>query len=71
MDSVSQAALSKSKAAVTSMMVNVYFAATQNLPNIIVPSLNELCIRQGATHLNDLTIDKHTTYQHNNSIGDF
>ena len=71
MDSACQAALSKSEAAVTSAMVSVYFAAKQNLPNIIVPSLNELCIKQGATQLNDLTIDKHTTYQHNTSIGDF
>ena len=71
MDSACQAALSKSEAAVTSAMVNVYFAAKQNLPNIIVPSLNEFCIKQGATHLNDLTIDKHTTYQHNTSNGDF
>ena len=71
MDSSCQAPLSKSEAAVTSAMVNVYFAAKQNLPNIIVPSLNEFCIKQGATHLNDLTIDKHTAYPHNTSNGNF
>ena len=71
MDSACQSALSKSEAAVTSAMVNVYFTAKQNLPNIIVPSLNEFCIKQAATHLNDLAIDKHTTYQHNTSNGDF
>ena len=40
-------------------------------PILFLPSLNEFCIKQGATHLNDLTIDKHTTYQHNTSNGDF
>ena len=43
--------LSKSEAAVTSAMKNVYFAAKENLATTIVPELNALCIEQVCTTL--------------------
>lgn len=37
-------ATSKSEAAVTAALKNVYYAAKQNLPSSVIPSLNSLCI---------------------------
>ena len=41
-----EAAISKSKAAIISALINVYFAATNNLANALIPKLNDLCIDQ-------------------------
>lgn len=39
-------ALSKSKSAIISALLNTYFAASNDLPNSMVPRLNNLCISQ-------------------------
>ena len=46
METARQQAFSKSEAAVTAALKNVYFAAQQNLPSSVVPHLNELLIEQ-------------------------
>ncbi|XP_052233542.1 uncharacterized protein LOC127846371 [Dreissena polymorpha] len=64
-------AISKSEAAVVSAMTNVYFAAQNNLASSLVPDLNRLCILQGATQLNVLRVDNHTSYEHSSSVLEF
>jgi hypothetical protein len=46
MQTAQQNALGKSEAAVTSALRNVYFAAKHDLANVVVPELNDLCIKQ-------------------------
>ncbi|KAJ8321257.1 hypothetical protein KUTeg_001115 [Tegillarca granosa] len=52
-------AMQKSKYAVIGALRNVYFAAINNLANVTVPDLNDLCIQQ------------HTAYSHNQSVQEF
>ncbi|KAH3703198.1 hypothetical protein DPMN_078229 [Dreissena polymorpha] len=65
------AARSKSEAALVSAMTNVYFAAQHTLASSLVPDLNRLCVLQGATQLNDLRVDSHTSYEHSSSVSEF
>ncbi|XP_076344932.1 uncharacterized protein LOC143244338 [Tachypleus tridentatus] len=64
-------ATNKSETAIIAAMHNVYFAAKHDLPSSLIPDLNRLCMMQGATQLQDLVVDQHTTYEHNTSISDF
>ncbi|XP_076361989.1 uncharacterized protein LOC143252948 [Tachypleus tridentatus] len=64
-------ATNKSETAIIAAMHNVYFAAKHDLPSFLIPHLNRLCMMQGATQLQHLVVDQHTTYEHNNSISDF
>ncbi|KAK6179566.1 hypothetical protein SNE40_011894 [Patella caerulea] len=63
--------ISKSKEAVFSAMKNVLFMAQHDLPNSILQDLNNLCIEQGASHLQSLNVDQHTSYTHNDSVLEF
>ncbi|KAH3826478.1 hypothetical protein DPMN_128384 [Dreissena polymorpha] len=71
MTNAQAAAISKSEAAVVSAMTNVYFAAQHTLASSLVPDLNRLCVLQGATQLNDLRVDSHTSYEHSSSVSEF
>ncbi|XP_076327256.1 E3 SUMO-protein ligase KIAA1586-like isoform X2 [Tachypleus tridentatus] len=64
-------ATNKSETAIIAAMHNVYFAAKHDLPSSLIPDLNRLCMMQGATQLQHLVVDQHTTYEHNTSISDF
>lgn len=46
MESAREAAVSKSEAAFTAALRNVYFVAKHDFPLDLVPSLNQLCIDQ-------------------------
>ncbi|XP_071121930.1 zinc finger protein 862-like [Mytilus edulis] len=63
--------LEKSEASVTAAMRNIYFMAQFNLSNHIFADFNKHCINQGCSDLIGLKVDKHTTYEHSNSIHDF
>ncbi|CAC5363056.1 unnamed protein product [Mytilus coruscus] len=63
--------LEKSEASVTAAMRNIYFMAQFNLSNHIFADFNQHCINQGCSDLIGLKVDKHTTYEHSNSIHDF
>ncbi|CAC5418182.1 MEGF10_11 [Mytilus coruscus] len=63
--------LEKSEASVTAAMRNIYFMAQFKLSNHIFADFNQHCINQGCSDLIGLKVDKHTTYEHSNSIHDF
>ncbi|KAG1673887.1 Zinc finger protein 862 [Nymphon striatum] len=63
--------LSKSKSAVTAAMKNIFFMASNNLPNMLISELNEHCIDQGCSSLKSLKVDKHTSYKHSTSVQEF
>ncbi|XP_053382594.1 zinc finger MYM-type protein 6-like [Mercenaria mercenaria] len=63
-----EAQLSKSEAAVTAAMKNIFFMTSNNLPNMLISNLNELCIDQGCSSLQSLKVDRHTTYEHSTSV---
>ncbi|KAH3868590.1 hypothetical protein DPMN_031740 [Dreissena polymorpha] len=71
MKSACDVAITKSEAAVTAALKNVYFAAKQNLASSVIPALNAHCINQGVSQLCDLRVDGHTTYEHHQSISEF
>ena len=62
---------SKERASVHAAMTNIYYMAKKNLPNCHFPDLNWLCMRQGCTDLKGLKVDKHTNYEHSDSVKDF
>ncbi|XP_053385860.1 zinc finger protein 862-like [Mercenaria mercenaria] len=49
-------------------MKNIFFMTSNNLPNMLISNLNELCIDQGCSSLQSLKVDRHTTYEHSTSV---
>jgi hypothetical protein len=63
--------LEKSEIAVTAALKNIYFMAQHSLPDSIFADLNKHCVDQGCADLTGLKVDKHTTYEHSESVHDF